>query len=88
MIERVERSVRRFEEGIDVVYELSSQKMVRMGYYEGGNIFLIQIRDYLPRPSPTSPHKPEKKGIALTMAVWKSLYDNINAINADAVRLY
>jgi hypothetical protein len=62
--------------------------MVRMGYYEQGNIFLVQIRDYKQRASTSSSHEPDIKGIALTMNVWKTFYDNIHAINTDAVRLY
>ena len=81
--------MRRFEEDGDIVYELSSKKMVRMGYFEQGNVFLVHIRDYKRRANSQDRHLADKegKGVALTMELWTSLVENIKEIHEDAVAL-
>jgi len=63
--------------------------MVRMGYYQQGNVFLVHIRDYKRRYSSEEPHFPEKegKGIALSMDLWNALVENMKEIHEDAVSL-
>ena len=46
------------------------------------NLFLIHIRDYR-RGAHGNFHIPEDKGIALTLEVWRKMYEMIDYINED-----
>ena len=58
--------------------------MVKIGFWKEENIFLIHVRDY--RKSGGyggSFHIAEQKGIALTIQVWRKLYEMMDYINED-----
>jgi hypothetical protein len=69
-------------ENSEIVYELSSKKMVNMGMWAEMNLFLVHIRDY--KRSGYNPfHISEPKGIPLTLDVWRKMYELIEFINQD-----
>jgi hypothetical protein len=79
---RKEQLAERFLENSEIVYELSSKKMVKMGMWAEKNLFLVHIRDY--RRSAYNPyHISEPKGIALTLDVWRKMYELVEFINQD-----
>ena len=61
----------RFVEGEDIVYELTSKKMVKVGVWKEKNVLLVNIRDF---KYYGGAHLPDLKGIALTLPAWRKLY--------------
>jgi hypothetical protein len=55
--------------------------MVKIGLWREKNLFLIHIRDY--NLGSNGFHYPDPKGIALTLDVWRTLYENVEDINED-----
>ena len=74
----------RFVEGEDIVYELTSKKMVKVGVWKEKNVLLVNIRDY---KYYGGAHLHDVKGIALTLPTWRKLYSNIHDINDDVENL-
>jgi hypothetical protein len=60
--------------------------MVKMGLWEQENLFLVHIRDFR-RSGYGSWHIAEPKGIALTLEVWRKLYEMIHEINDDVEQM-
>ena len=56
--------------------------MVKIGFWKEENIFLIHVRDYR-KGGYGSYHIAEPKGIALTIQVWRKLYEMMDYINED-----
>ena len=67
------------------VLKLSSKKMVKFGMWKEKDVFLIHIRDF--HRGHLNKHIAEPKGIALTLQVWRALYENIQDINDDIEEL-
>lgn len=59
--------------------------MLSIGTWKEKNIFLVHIRDFVIKNKKYI-HCP--KGIALTINVWKTLFDNISDINKDIEEYY
>jgi hypothetical protein len=60
--------------------------MVKIGMWAEQNLFLVHIRDFR-RGGYGNFHISEQKGIALTVDVWRKLYEMIDAINEDVEQL-
>ena len=59
--------------------------MVNIGLWKEKNLFLVQVRDY--RLGYNNMHLSEPKGIALTLEVWRTFFENIQDINDDVEEL-
>ncbi len=57
--------------------------MVKIGFWKEENIFLIHVRDYRRSGGYGTFHIAEPKGIALTIQVWRKLYEMMDYINED-----
>eukprot|EP00347_Sterkiella_histriomuscorum_P002068 403369594 len=75
----------RYVENNDVVYELSANKMVKMGIWAQKGIFMIHFRGY---QKDQSKHFPEKEGLALTGEQWRKFCKFYEQINADVQCIY
>jgi hypothetical protein len=59
--------------------------MVKIGLWKEQNLFLIHVRDY--RTGYGNMHISEPKGIALTLQVWRSMFENMHDINDDVEQM-
>lgn len=79
--ENVNRREGQSQEGeIEVTYDLSNSKKVKVGFWRQGQTVLVHIREYDGR-------YPTKKGIALTVPQWKRLFDNCADIDEDVIEI-
>ncbi len=78
----------RFTYHDNIIYELSKKKLVKIGLWEEENLFLVHIRDYTKNCKNKNEYQFSKKGIALTIEVWKTLNENIQQINQDVMEMY
>lgn len=67
--------------GREVLYDLSSNKKVKIGVWPQRNILMVHIREYY--QDRNGQEKPGQKGIALTVQQYKRLFDCINDIDED-----
>jgi hypothetical protein len=63
------------------VYELSQNKMVKIGIWKEKNLFLVNIREFY--NSNMGKHGSGQKGLALTRDQWRKFYENIQDMNDD-----
>ena len=59
--------------------------MVKIGMWKEQNLFLVHVRDY--RTGYNNLHISDPKGIALTVQVWRALYENMQDINEDVEQM-